>query len=206
MSDVVVVVDPLLSEGEAETVLDIWRRFPSYGLYSNEGFPTTFAPELAQRYDAAVNFVRTGGRFGRKDADRGLMAARTNYFRETYAYVPDVTAPGIELLLHHGGIRPPEPCPVRLPHQPAREDRVDATRRGSGLDGELVETARLDAVQGGEPEQREAVSRPPGEALRPGRHGSARLPRPGHGRTAPLRDGPLRPGPPRPGPRRSAPP
>ncbi|MBV8984154.1 MAG: hypothetical protein JO248_06900 [Acidimicrobiia bacterium] len=96
-----IVLDPLMSAEEADGVLDLWRRFPSYGLYSNEGYPTAFAPELAQRYDAAVNFVRTGGRFGRKDADRGLMAARTNYFRETYAYGDDVAAPGIELFMHN---------------------------------------------------------------------------------------------------------
>jgi hypothetical protein len=106
MSADVIVLDPLMSEdeAEAEAILELWRRFPSYGLYSNEGFPTAFAPELAQRYDAAVNFVRTGGRFGRKDADRGLMAARTNYFRETYAYADEVTAPGIESFMHHDAL------------------------------------------------------------------------------------------------------
>jgi hypothetical protein len=97
----IVVLDPLLSDEEADAILELWRRFPSYGLYSNEGYPTTFAPELAQRYDAAVNFVRTGGRFGRKDADRGLMAARTNYFRETYAYGDEVEASGIEMFMNH---------------------------------------------------------------------------------------------------------
>jgi hypothetical protein len=97
----VIVLDPLMSAEEADAVLELWRRFPSYGLYSNEGYPTTFAPELAQRYDAAVNFVRTGGRFGRKDDDRGLMAARTNYFRETYAYGDEVEAPGIESFMNH---------------------------------------------------------------------------------------------------------
>jgi hypothetical protein len=100
----VIVVDPLMTDEGAAAILDLWRRFPSYGLYSNEGFPTTFAPELAQRYDAAVNFVRTGGRFGRKDADRGLMAARTNYFRETYAYGEEVAAPGIESFMTHDAL------------------------------------------------------------------------------------------------------
>ena len=97
----IIVLDPLMSSAEADAILDLWRRFPSYGLCSNEGYPTVFAPELAQRYDAAVNFVRTGGRFGRKDADRGLMAARTNYFRETYAYGDEVTAAGIESFMTH---------------------------------------------------------------------------------------------------------
>ena len=97
----VIVLDPLMTDEEADAILELWRRFPSYGLYSNEGYEMEFAPELAQRYDAAVNFVRTGGRFGRKDADRGLMAARTNYFRETYAYGDEVAAPGIEMFMHH---------------------------------------------------------------------------------------------------------
>jgi hypothetical protein len=99
MSAEVQIIDPLLSDDEADTILDEWRAFPSYGLYSNEGFATSYAPELAQRYDAAVNFVRTGGRFGRKDADRGLQAARTNYFRETYAYGEDITCPRMAELL-----------------------------------------------------------------------------------------------------------
>ena len=64
---------PALLEGMDVEGVDVAALFPSYGLYSNEGYPTTFAPELAQRYDAAVNFVRTGGRFGRKDADRGQV-------------------------------------------------------------------------------------------------------------------------------------
>ena len=94
----VIAVDPLLDDAEADAVLDLWRHYPGYGLYSNEGFDTAFAPELAQRYDAAVNFVRTGGRFGRRDEDKSMLAARTNYFRETYAYGDDVSAPGVEVL------------------------------------------------------------------------------------------------------------
>jgi len=100
----IVVLDPLLSAAEADHVVELWRRFGGYGLYSNEGFDTGFAPELAQRYDAAVNFVRTGGRFGRRDADVATLAARTNYFRETYAYGSEIALPGIELLLHHEGL------------------------------------------------------------------------------------------------------
>ncbi|HVF74217.1 MAG TPA: hypothetical protein VM938_04150 [Acidimicrobiales bacterium] len=93
-----IVLDPLLSPDEAEAVVDLWFRFGSYGLYSNEGFETSFAPDLAQRYDAAVNFVRTGGRFGRTDEPLAVRAARTNYFRETYAYGDDVYAEGVEVL------------------------------------------------------------------------------------------------------------
>lgn len=96
------ILDPLLSPDEADAVVALWHDFGSYGLYSNESPPAIFAPELAQRYDAAVNFVRTGGRFGRADEEPAMLAARTNYFRETYAYGSEVQAPGVEkLLLHH---------------------------------------------------------------------------------------------------------
>ncbi|MEA3056251.1 MAG: hypothetical protein QOD30_1683 [Actinomycetota bacterium] len=93
-----IVLDPLLSDAEADEVVRIWHEFGSYGQYSNEGFPTQLAPELPQRYDARENFVRSGGRF-RRDEDRGLLGARTNYFRETYAYGDEVFAPGVEILL-----------------------------------------------------------------------------------------------------------
>src|SRR5438309_9359190 len=96
-----IVLDPLLSAEEADALVELWHAFPAYGLYSNEGFATEFAPELAQRYDATVNFIRTGGRFGRTGEDASVLAARTNYFRETYAYGDDVSAPGIERFFHH---------------------------------------------------------------------------------------------------------
>jgi len=96
----VIVLDPLLSDAEAEDVVRLWHDFGSYGQYSNEGFDTQFAPELPQRYDARENFVRTGGRF-RRDEDPGLLGARTNYFRETYAYGDDVFADGAKALMHH---------------------------------------------------------------------------------------------------------
>ena len=90
------ILDPLLDEAGAEAMVELWHDFGTYGQYSNEGFDTGFAPELAQRYDAAANFVRTGGRFGRTDEPVRLRAARTNYFRETYSYGDDVFAEGIE--------------------------------------------------------------------------------------------------------------
>jgi hypothetical protein len=95
------ILDPLLSEADADAIVRIWHDFGSYGLYSNEGFDTGYAPELAQRYDAAVNFVRSGGRFGRTGEDPSLLAARTNYFRETYFYGDEVFAPGIESFANH---------------------------------------------------------------------------------------------------------
>jgi hypothetical protein len=99
------ILDPLLSDGQAERMVELWHDFGTYGQYSNEGFDTGFAPELAQRYDAAVNFVRTGGRFGRTDEPPKRRAARTNYFRETYSYGDDVFAEGIELFRDDEGMR-----------------------------------------------------------------------------------------------------
>ena len=98
-------LDPLLSPEEADRMVHLWHDFPGYGLYSNEGFATAFAPDLAQRYDATVNFVRTGGRFGRTGESPAMLAARTNYFRETYAYGEDILAPGIEGFFNHEGLR-----------------------------------------------------------------------------------------------------
>jgi hypothetical protein len=97
-----IVLDPLLDDAAAEAMVQLWHDVGDFGQYSNEGFDTQFAPELAQRYDAAANFVRTGGRFGRTEAP-AVAAARTNYFRETYAYGDEVRVAGIEPLLHHDG-------------------------------------------------------------------------------------------------------
>src|SRR5207244_6920516 len=38
---------------------------------------------------------------GRNDEPASVLAARTNYFRETYAYGDDVFAPGIQSFFHH---------------------------------------------------------------------------------------------------------
>jgi hypothetical protein len=100
----ITVLDPLLSDAEAAELVDLWHGYGTYGQYSNEGFDTAFAPELSQRYDAAVNFVRTGGRFGRVGEDRKLLAARTNYFRETYFYGEHTCTPGIEGFRDHEGL------------------------------------------------------------------------------------------------------
>jgi hypothetical protein len=99
----VTVLDPVLSDDEAQKMLDLWHAYESYGQYSNEGFDTEYAPELAQRYDAAANFVRTGGRFGRRE-DPGMLAARTNYFRETYFYGENTCEPGIEVFRDAEGL------------------------------------------------------------------------------------------------------
>ncbi len=94
------ILDPLLGAEGAEAMLRLCEGFGGYGSYAEDKTNAVeLAPELAQRHDAAVNFVRTGGRFGRREDPR-VLAARTNYFRETYAYDDDVHE-GISPFMHH---------------------------------------------------------------------------------------------------------
>jgi hypothetical protein len=93
--------DPLFPEAQADAMLRLCERYGRYGTYAEEAIEDDFAPELTQRYDAAANFVQTGGRFGRKEPIARL-AARTNYFRETYAY-DEPRVEGIEPFLRHEG-------------------------------------------------------------------------------------------------------
>ena len=72
--------DPLLPESAAREIVALCERFGSYGMYSEEGLNEGIGEGLPQRFDAAFNFVRTGGRFGRRE-DLKTLAARTNYFR-----------------------------------------------------------------------------------------------------------------------------
>ncbi len=100
MSARVEILDPLFGAAAADEMLRLCERFGRYGSYAEEATnQVQFAPELPQRLDAAGNFVRSGGRFGRKEAP-ALLAARTNYFRETYAYDGQAFA-GIEPFLNH---------------------------------------------------------------------------------------------------------
>jgi hypothetical protein len=97
------VLDPLLPEAEARRILELCERFGSYGSYAEEATnAVAFAPALPQRFDAALNFVRSGGRFARREEPR-MLAVRTNYFRETYAY-GDTRFPGVDRLLWHEGL------------------------------------------------------------------------------------------------------
>ncbi len=90
--------EPFLDDVQARALLELCENFGSYGMYSEEGLNDGIGEGLPQRFDAAFNFVRTGGRLGRRDTDLATLVARTNYFRETYAYGDEIFAPGIELL------------------------------------------------------------------------------------------------------------
>src|SRR4029453_17916856 len=96
--------DPLLGAEGADAMLALCERYGRYVTYAEDVTAAVpFAPEIPQRYDAAANFVRTGGRVGRSEPPEGL-ASRTTSFRATYAYARPET-PGIEPFLHHEGFR-----------------------------------------------------------------------------------------------------
>lgn len=96
------IFDPLLSAEQADAIVRLCEDHGSYGSYAEEGTnEVQFAPDVPNRYDAAANFVRSGGRFGRHE-EPAALAVRTNYFRETYAY-DEALVPGIEPMLHHQG-------------------------------------------------------------------------------------------------------
>lgn len=92
--------DPLLPDGDA--MLRLAEAFGEYGTCSVESIEDDLGEDLARRHDAASRFVRTSGHFGRAE-EPSLLAARTRYFRETYAHDEPVL-PGIEPFLHHEGL------------------------------------------------------------------------------------------------------
>jgi hypothetical protein len=96
------VFDPLMTAGEADAMVRLCENFGSYGTYAEEPTFEGIGEGLPARYDAVRNFLRTGGRRGSKE-DLRMLASRTNYFRETYAYGNDVRIDGIEPFLHHEG-------------------------------------------------------------------------------------------------------
>jgi hypothetical protein len=95
-----VLFDPLFAERDAEAMIRLCERFGSYGMYSQEHVDSEIGRGLSQRHDSVLNFLRTGGRLGRHEP-AGVLAARTNYFREEYAYGQRALIDGIEPFLNH---------------------------------------------------------------------------------------------------------
>ena len=94
-------IDPLFGDAGAAMV-DLCERYGRYGMYSQEHVESEIGRGLAQRHDAVLNHLRTGGR-RRRDEPIALLAARTNYFREEYAYGTEPRIGGIEAFLFHEG-------------------------------------------------------------------------------------------------------
>ncbi len=97
-----VLLDPLLPDGDA--MMRLAERWGTYKTYGEEPVFEGLGEGLPARFDAAFNFVKTGGRFGRNDEEVSRLAARTNYFRETYAYDGRGEIDGIDAFVHHEGL------------------------------------------------------------------------------------------------------
>lgn len=93
--------EPAFPEDYAASLLELCEGFGAYGMYDEEGIEEDIGEGLSQRHDAVLHFLRTGGRGERTDSIQTLVA-RTNYFREEYAYDGKLT-PGIEPFLHYEG-------------------------------------------------------------------------------------------------------
>ncbi len=96
------IFNPLLTDAEAHGMVQLCEDFGPHGMYSEEALNEGIGEGLPQRFDAAMNFINTGGRKGQKE-DLMVAAGRTNYFRETYAYGENIFAKGIEPFLNHQG-------------------------------------------------------------------------------------------------------
>ena len=100
-SPVFVEIDPLFGDSGA-AMTELCERFGRYGMYSQEHVESEIGRGLTQRHDAVLNHLRTGGR-RRRDEPIAQLAARTNYFREEYAYGTAPLIDGIEPFLFHEG-------------------------------------------------------------------------------------------------------
>jgi hypothetical protein len=94
--------DPLLSAADADAMVRLCERFGRYGMYSQEASESDIGQGLAQRHDAVMNFIKRGGQAGSGEP-LAVLAARTNYFRESYAYGDEILIDGIQPFLRHEG-------------------------------------------------------------------------------------------------------
>ena len=94
-------LDPFLTADDAETMLRLAENFQSFGPYANEAENDGIGEQLPQRFDAAFNYIAHGIDGSENTDDMHTAAARTNYFRETYAYGNEVKAPGVEPFMNH---------------------------------------------------------------------------------------------------------
>jgi hypothetical protein len=96
-----VEIDGLFGDGGAAMV-ELAERWGRYQTYSQEHVDSPIGAGLPQRFDALNNFLKTGGRTGNPtQEDLRTLGARTNYFREEYAYGLEPRIAGIEPFLQH---------------------------------------------------------------------------------------------------------
>jgi len=102
MAATVVVLDPVLEAAAADEMLRLAERFGDYGLYSQETSSAQVWTEVPERFDSIRNYLGNGGiRRDQAVETPGTLAARTNYFRENFAYGNETVTDGIESFLTH---------------------------------------------------------------------------------------------------------
>jgi hypothetical protein len=102
MSELFQLFDPLLTAADAEGMVRLCERFGTYTTYSQEASESEIGQGLAQRHDAVLNFLKQTGQSGRQEP-LAALTARTNYFRESYAYGDEILIAGIDPFLHYDG-------------------------------------------------------------------------------------------------------
>lgn len=92
-----VEIDPLLPPTDAEAINRAVLAGGRYGLYAAERSSGPLESGVTERYDAARNYVATGGYLGVSELPATLIR-RTGYFRSTLMQAGRVVAPGFEVL------------------------------------------------------------------------------------------------------------
>jgi hypothetical protein len=102
----VIALDPLDTPEAVDRLVDLCHRYGRYHLYADhERIDIDLGRGLHQRHDSVQNLLRTGGARGAgADEPPEVLAARTSYFREEYAYGAEELAAGIGTFLHHPGL------------------------------------------------------------------------------------------------------
>ena len=95
--------DPLLSPTEADAMVDLCERFGRYGMYSQEASASGDRPGPRPAPRRGDELHQAAAAASARHEPLHVLAARTNYFREEYAYGDTVRIAGIEPFLHHAG-------------------------------------------------------------------------------------------------------
>lgn len=95
-----VALDPLMSDGAADEILHAVLAGGPYGLYAAEKSAGPLESKVGERYDAARNYIATGGYAGVSEPPTTLIR-RTGYFRSTLMHGERTVVPGFESLNGH---------------------------------------------------------------------------------------------------------
>lgn len=92
-----VLLDPLMSPDQATSINEAVLAGGPYGLYAAEKSSGELESKVGERYDAARNYISTGGYAGVQEPPTTLIR-RTGYFRSTLMHADQVVVPGFESL------------------------------------------------------------------------------------------------------------